>query len=217
MVDHVVRQGEHLSRIAKDHGFEDYLTIWNHPSNAALKARRHNPNVLFEGDTVVIPDRELREEARPTEQKHRFEARRTRLMLRLKLEDAIFKPLANAKCELTIKGQTIKLVTDRDGKLEQEIPADAEEASLVVKNSLTAFNEIQIPILIGHLNPIDTVSGQRTRLNNLGYFSGPLDQDDEALFRSAVEEFQCDHMGAGAVDGKCGPKTQAKLKSVHGC
>jgi peptidoglycan hydrolase-like protein with peptidoglycan-binding domain len=34
-------------------------------------------------------------------------------------------------------------------------------------------------------------------------------------FRSAVEEFQCDH--GLTVDGDCGAQTQAKLLSVHGC
>jgi peptidoglycan hydrolase-like protein with peptidoglycan-binding domain len=42
-----------------------------------------------------------------------------------------------------------------------------------------------------------------------------LDEEDEARFKSAVEEFQCDH--GLAVDGKCGPKTQAKLEEIHGC
>ena len=42
------------------------------------------------------------------------------------------------------------------------------------------------------------------RLNNLGYFAGPLDgkkeEENMALFLLAVEEFQCDH--GPVVDGK---------------
>ncbi len=217
MIEHVVRPGEYLSKIAKEHGFTDYLTIWNHPANAGLKARRHNPNVLLEGDTVRIPVRQTKEEARATENRHRFVANRKPLMLRLALEDAFLKPLANTACELTIKGQTIKLVSDGKGKIEHEIPPDAQEASLVIKDPQASFNGLVIPILIGHLDPIDTPSGQKARLNNLGYFAGPLDQEDEALFRSAVEEFQCEHLGKADVDGIVGPKTQAKLKAVYGC
>jgi hypothetical protein len=72
--------------------------------------------------------------------------------------------------------------------------------------------------LVGHLDPVDTPTGQKARLNNLGYFAGSLAKEDEALFKSAVEEFQLERMGGGAaVDGKCGPKTQAKLKEAHGC
>ncbi len=217
MIEHVVRPGEYLSKIAKEHGFTDYLTIWNHPANAGLKARRHNPNVLLEGDVLYIPVRQAKEAARATENRHRFVANRKPLMLRLALEDAFLKPLANTPCELTVKGQTVKLVSDGKGKIEHEIPPDAEEASLVIKDPKASFNGLVIPILIGHLNPIDTLSGQKARLNNLGYFAGPLDQEDEALFRSAVEEFQCEHMAKSDVDGISGPKTQAKLKAVHGC
>jgi N-acetylmuramoyl-L-alanine amidase len=68
---------------------------------------------------------------------------------------------------------------------------------------------------IGELDPVDTFSGQQARLNNLGYFPGSSDQDDDPQFLSAAEEFQCDH--GLTVDGKIGPKTQAKLKQVHGC
>ena len=52
-------------------------------------------------------------------------------------------------------------------------------------------------------------------MSNLGYYLGPLDADNPAKFRSAVEEFQCDY--GLTVDGDCGPNTQAKLKQVHGC
>jgi hypothetical protein len=41
------------------------------------------------------------------------------------------------------------------------------------------------------------------------------DVEADLRFRSAVEEFQCNH--GLSVDGKCGPITQAKLKSVYGC
>ena len=77
--------------------------------------------------------------------------------------------------------------------------------------------------------PAAAPSGQMARLNNLGYFAGKLTTGDlmdqkkdipdpeSAKFKSAVEEFQCDHMPPGSVDGKCGPQTQAKLEKVHGC
>jgi len=217
MTEHIVIQGDYLSKLARKYGFSDYRTIWDHPNNAELKKKRQNPNVLLPGDKLFIPPKESKEESRPTEKKHRFEVKQKKLMLRLTLEDAFFKPIANAKCELTVEGQTLKLVTDGKGQLEHEIPSDAEKASLVIKDSQTPINDQFLSIQIGHLDPVDEISGQKARLNNLGYFAGPLDKEDEDLFRSAVEEFQCEHMGPSAVDGKCGPKTQAKLKQVHGC
>jgi nucleoid-associated protein YgaU len=55
-IDHTVVQGEYLSKIARSYGFSDYRTIWEHPKNAALKQARQNPNVLFPGDRLFIPD-----------------------------------------------------------------------------------------------------------------------------------------------------------------
>ena len=217
MPKHIVEQGEYLSLIARNHGFSDFRTIWDHPENVKLKQKRQNPNVLFPGDQLFIPARESREESRATGKKHRFEAKQGKLMLRLRLEDAYRRPIADAKCELTVEGQLFKLVTDGEGKLEREIPATAQKATIVVKDPVTPIDDHVIPIKIGELDPVDEVSGQQARLNNLGYFAGPVDKHDEALFHSAVEEFQCEHMGPSAVDGKCGPKTQAKLKEIHGC
>ena len=45
--------------------------------------------------------------------------------------------------------------------------------------------------LIGDLDPVDTPSGQRARLNNLGYFAGFSDRDEDQL-AWAAEEFQAD-------------------------
>lgn len=72
-----------------------------------------------------------------------------------------------------------------------------------------------IPIKIGHLDPVDEISGQQGRLNNLGYYFGDIDGNDSPRFRMAVEEFQCEN--GLTVDGICGPNTQAKLKEVYGC
>jgi murein L,D-transpeptidase YcbB/YkuD len=59
------------------------------------------------------------------------------------------------------------------------------------------------------------VSGQVALLKILGYSAGDVNQPDPRALRSALEEFQCDN--GLQVDGVCGPKTQPKLKRVHGC
>ena len=63
-VTHVVAQGEYLSLIAARFGFRDPRVIWNHPDNAALRERRKNPNVLFPGDVLTIPERKAGESCR---------------------------------------------------------------------------------------------------------------------------------------------------------
>ncbi len=212
---HTVQQGEHITRIAKKYGFRNHITIWNHSNNAELKKKRQNPNVLFPGDRLYIPDKEAKREARPTGYKHRFQLTGPPLTLRLVVEDLYRRPLANANCELRVENKVYKLLSDEKGRVEQQVPFDAEKAELLIKDVETPLKEKKLQIKIGHLDPVEEVSGQIARLNNLGYFAGPIEPINKRMFRSAVEEFQCDH--SLTVDGVCGPVTQAKLKKVHGC
>jgi hypothetical protein len=216
---HTVVQGEHLSGIANKYGFASYKTIWDHAKNTELKKKRQNPNVIFAGDQLFIPDKGEKEESRPTGKKHQFELKREKLKLRLVLEDLYEKPIANAKCELHVENEKFDLTTDAQGKIEQDIKPTDKQGFLIIKDPETPINEIVIPTKIGDLNPEDKESGQKARLNNLAYFAGPFegksDEENKAMFLSAIEEFQCDH--GLVVDGKCGPATQAKLKQVHGC
>jgi len=210
---YMVVQGDHISKIAKENGFPDYHTIWDHPNNADLKKKRDNPNVLNPGDQIFIPDKEQKEESGNTEKRHTFQVKKEPLKLRLVLEDMYEKPIANATYALLVEGVVTQKTTDGKGHIEQDIPLDAHEATLVLRGDETPFRDIPFPIKIGNLDPVEEVSGQVARLNNLGYFPG--DGTDDDAFESAVEEFQCDH--GLKIDGICGPKTQAKLKQIHGC
>jgi hypothetical protein len=208
-----VQQGDHLSSIAKAFGFSDYNTIWNDPNNADLKAQRVNPNVLYPGDSLYIPERATTQYPRPTDQKHQFVKNLPPLSLVLVLEDLYEKPIANAACTLQVGSTTSNVTTDGTGKLQQTIQPDQHDGLLIIQDPQTPFQGTQIPIKIGNMDPVEEVSGQVARLNNLGYFPG--DGTDAVALESAIEEFQCDN--SLTVDGVCGPQTQAKLKQVHGC
>ena len=175
--------------------------------------------MIFLGDRLFIPDKGEKQESRNTEQMHRFELKTEKLKFRLVLEDLYEKPIANAKCELRVEGEEFKLTTDGQGKIERDIKPSDERVFLTIQHPQRPINEILVPIKIGHLDPMDAVKGQKARLNNLGYFAGPLEgktaEENKALFLSAIEEFQCDQ--GLKVDGICGPATQAKLKQIHGC
>jgi len=216
MPDYTVKQGDYLAKIAKNHGFSDYKTIWDHSKNAELKNKRKNPNVLYPGDVLFIPDKEEKSESGGTEQKHRFKTKGQPLMMRIVFKDFNDKPIANMKVDLHVEGKVHSLTTNAQGMIEKEIPATAEEGRLVFKDPKAPFDEM--PLKIGHLDPVDEISGWKARLNNLGYNAGPIDDKETEELRSAIEEFQCDvFKDLSQVDGKCGPKTQAKLKEVHGC
>ncbi len=221
-----IQQGDHLSKVARENGFADYHTIWDAAENKDLKDKRKNPNILFPGDKVFIPDKETREESRATEQKHQFELQGEPLELRIVLMGLKKKPLEGHQCTLTVEGDVEEITTQTDGLLKKEIAEDAQAGKLVDhgKPGDKSGLEREIPLKIGHLDPVDEISGQMARLNNLGYLAGdpttrlgtPQEEEDRyRQFQSAIEEFQCDY--ALQVDGVCGKQTQAKLVEVHGC
>src|SRR5215469_1542809 len=51
-----VCRGDCLSSISSQFGFDAYQAIYYHPENAAFRQKRPNPNVIYEGDVVFIPD-----------------------------------------------------------------------------------------------------------------------------------------------------------------
>lgn len=209
-IEHVVAEGDHLTRIAEQHGFGDIHAIWDHPLNAELKGLRGNPNVLFPGDLLTIPDRSPRVENRATGQVHRFIRHHPTLLLRIALAGPDGLPLAALKVTLQIEGETISLVTNSDGVIERSIPPTAQNGKLTIEES-----RIEAPIAIGFLHPVEEMSGWRARLNNLGYGAGGADDPDDPIPRSAVEEFQCDQ--GLAVTGEMDATTRSKLRQVHGC
>lgn len=205
---HTVRQGEHLAAIAAKYGFASAATLWNHPLNAELKQKRGNPNILYPGDVVGIPDPAEKQVTCDTGQAHRFRAQREELFLRIRLQEAFPEPIGSTPCRLVIDGRIHDLTTDADGAVEVKVPATASRGTLTVR-------DVSVPLRIGSLDPIDEPSGVVARLANLGYYRGHADEVDEAELRAAIEEFQCDQ--GLDLTGECDGPTRAKLEEVHGC
>lgn len=53
---YTVKRGDNLTKIANRHGFRNWRAIYDHPSNALFKKARPNPNLIYPGDVLVIPD-----------------------------------------------------------------------------------------------------------------------------------------------------------------
>jgi len=225
---HIVAQGETLSGIARQHGFSSYKTLWDAAENKELKDKRKNPNILFPGDQLFIPDKETKDETRATDKKHRFELQAESLKIRIELMGLKNAPSAGHECTLTVEADSHELTTKADGILEQTISEQAKTGKIIDRGKPGEEFRIEreIPLKIGHLDPVEKVSGQIGRLNNLGYIAGDIpghtltSAEEEKIrktpqFLSAVEEFQCDF--GLKVDGDCGANTQAKLVKVHGC
>ena len=211
---HVVDQGDWISKIANWYGFPKWESIWNDPDNAALREKRPDPNLIYPGDRVYIPSVSPKEATGSTAQRHRYRLQGGTITFNLTLVDQAGEPRPGVRYKLSVGCEGSETLvfnkeTDNDGLITHTIPKASTTGWLEVDNQV-------IQLDLGHLDPIETVSGYQARLANLGYDPGPVDGLDGPLTRSGVSEFQADYPPL-TVDGICGPKTTAKLKEVYGC
>ena len=198
--------GDSIPSIAKENGFF-WETIWNHPQNAALKAKRKDPNILFPGDQVFVPDLRLKEESRGTNARHKFKLKGEKVKFKLQLL-MLDQPRKNEPYTLEVDGKLLKGTLDGEGKLEQTVPANAKTGKLILRGG-----KEQYPVNFGHLNPIDEVSGVQQRLNNLGFQAGAEDGQQSDELKSALLAFQTKYKlnATGALDAA----TKSKLQEFH--
>jgi N-acetylmuramoyl-L-alanine amidase len=209
MAKHTVKQGECIESIAFEKGFF-WETIWNDSQNAELKRNRKDPNVLFMGDEVFIPEKNEKTESCATKQRHRFRKKGVPSKFRLVLEDEQNQPRANLPYVLKIDGELFSGETDAEGALELQIPPNAKLGKLTVE----ADDDKEVYELnFGHIDPISEVSGIQARLNNLGYDCGPTDGKLCPATKEAISTFQEEH--GLPVTGEPDEQTQQKLKEEH--
>lgn len=217
MATHIVKQGECLSSIARHYGLPSWRTIYDHPNNAGFRAKRPDPNLIYPGDQLFIPGLEPREENASTDKRTTFRTTREGVRLAIRVHDEEGNAVANAKFRiLAIDTQTEHTgSTNVEGIAEAPIPDDAEHAQLEVWPQGQDNAECwRWDILIGHLDPLDTVSGHQARLNNLGYDSGDVDGIKGPITEAAIKAFQTDE--ALEPDGIVGPKTTNAFRDTHG-
>lgn len=186
--DYNVEPGDCISSIALNHGFF-WETLWNHGSNSELKSKRQDPNILKEGDLVHIPDLTLKQESGATEQRHRFKRKGVPEKLRIRIEDEEGKPIANVPYKITIDGTHRHGTTDADGWVIESIPPDAQGGKLLVGKE---GEEQEHELNLGHLDPIEELTGVQARLRNLGYDCAVDGQLNEQT-REALKHFQLEH------------------------
>jgi LysM repeat protein len=212
---HVVKQGDCLYRIAQQYGFADWRTIYNHPDNEDFRELRPNPNVIYPGDEVHIPDTEPKQVSLPTAKKHKIQVTLPKIMLRIELHDELDQPLAGKQFELKFGDNLYEGTTTGDGMLEQKILAAEERGQLTVW--LTGNREAERyvwDISVGHLDPVDELAGLRQRLNNLGYYCRPGGTEIDESLRLALLGFQ--HDAELEQSGEPDDATRAKLVELHG-
>ena len=201
-----VNPGDSIPSIAHDAG-HFWETVWNHPPNADLKNKRKNPNILAPGDDVTVPPIRVKDYSCATDQRHSFKRRGVPAKLKMQLFQ-LGEPRRNEPYTLILDDDIISGTTDGDGNVEHYIKPNAKGGVLKLNGGKEEY-----PVRIGHLNPIDIISGVKQRLNNLGYNCGDESDDESDQFKEAVIQFQGDQKlnPTGDVDAA----TRAKLESLH--
>jgi N-acetylmuramoyl-L-alanine amidase len=187
----IVQQGDSVSKLAFAARLS-WQTAWNHEKNAPLRRARKDPNILNPGDVIWIPDmRKKDEEGCATERRHRFKRKGVPEKLNVQFLDIDRQPLGSKPYTLKIDGEERSGRLDNDGWLRVRIPPDAGCGHIKVGEH---GEYADMDLNIGHLDPLETVTGAQGRLRNLGYYSGPIDGDDKGKeLGAAILCFRQDH------------------------
>ena len=206
LVVQVVQAGDSIPSIAHDSG-HFWETIWNHGDNAELKGKRKNPNILASGDEVTVPPIRVKEFSGATGTRHSFKRKGIPAKLKMQLF-LLGEPRRNEAYTLILDDKIIRGKTDADGNIEQYIQPNSKGGVLKLNGGKEEY-----PVRVGHLNPIDTVSGVKQRLNNLGFYCGDESDEETGQYKQAVVQFQGDQKlkQTGELDAA----TRGKIESLH--
>ncbi|ARA91972.1 hypothetical protein AWN76_001520 [Rhodothermaceae bacterium RA] len=211
---HTVRQGESIPSIAERYGFADWKTVYEHAQNDYLRQKRSNPYVLAVGDQVFIPGKEQKYVTVATEQRHRFQLKRRMEQVHVVLEDEEGEPFAHMDYRLQVGNLTFHGNTGSTGLVEQEVPAIADQAVLTVWHDPEQPEATWEWVLdVGHLDPVETVTGVQARLANLGYRLARTGTFDEPT-QQALASFQ--EAEGLEVTGQVDAVTRDRLVEVYG-
>lgn len=197
--------GDALAPVAAKHGHL-WQTIWNRAENAELKELRKDPNILFEGDKIFIPDVNQKQVTVSTGARHCFRVKQRYVDLRVRLIG--FEGARKHEAyRLEAGGVTREGKTDGDGMMVEQIPVSARSAQLFIGEDAAPYH-----IELGALDPLSEVRGRQQQLSNLGYRcpeSGKLDEPT----RRAIEDFQAD---SGLEEtGEFDEPTLSALSNIH--
>lgn len=210
MKRHQVKQGDCISSIAEENGFF-WETIWNHPENKELKELRKDPNILFPGDVVFVPDIRVKEVSEPTDQVHKFQVKTSPAKLKLRiLKEG--EPRTNEPFVLTIDGEEKERGNiSLDGNIRISIPPVAKKGKLTIGEG---ENQEIYYLNLGYLDPIDTLTGVKGRLANIGFDCGELNENMDEQTIESITDFQS-YINHPNPSGELDEETLKTLEKLH--
>ncbi|HVZ34155.1 MAG TPA: peptidoglycan-binding protein [Polyangiaceae bacterium] len=202
---HVVQRGESLTGIAHRYGISDWKRVWNDQKNDALRKKRKCPHVLWPGDELTLPPREVREIVRATDATYRLVVDVPDVEFRVILRDHHGRPFKAQAYELRLTDHPNEPPrtgsTDGAGKLVERVPVSVRRVrvALPARGLTWAFETNRLTPL--HKSAEDVTSGQtsaeneticalQARLNALGFSCGETDGLLGPRTREALALFQ---------------------------
>ena len=164
MVNHVVEQGEDINLIAHNYGFCPD-SVWEDGENTELREARGNPDTLFPGDVVFVPDKKAGEATCSAGSKHRFRLKGVPSVVEIRFGyDG--EPYAKQAYRIVASGYRGKAEgeLDDEGRIKIRVMPDIRKIRIIIGDVETVEYELSV----GCFDPIDTVSGAQARLRNLG-------------------------------------------------
>jgi len=207
---HSVRQGESILSLSRQYGVPADK-ILNHANNRQLKQSQRDRGILYPGDQLVIPEIELKEELCATDRRHRFCCSNRNVFLRVRFMKKN-EPRAGEPFLLRAGTREIRGHLDNDGWLVARIPADAEEATVLLGEGA---RQEKFELRVGHLDPISESRGVQQRLNNLGFLCGEENDEINDATAEAIRMFQAKH--GLTQTAEFDDATRTRLREVYGC
>jgi N-acetylmuramoyl-L-alanine amidase len=204
-----VHEGECILSLSKRYGVPPER-IWEEPANQSIRDQDVEETTLNPGDVVTIPDRETKEVAGATEERHRFRCTLGSAWLRVCFRRH-GEPRANEPYVLHWEGGELAGSLDEQGRLRARLPRDATEAWVMLGEG---SHQERFHLRVGHLDPCSQTKGIQQRLNNLGFYCGDPDGEVGEATRAALRRFQEAH--DLAVTGALDDATQARIREIHG-
>lgn len=215
-VVHTVKQGETLTRIAKQYSYSSWKSIYYDPSNSEFQKLRPNPDLIFPGDKINIPDIKPRKMTVGATRQHVFCVKREGEYFRLKIQNRKGESWTGKKVVLDADGDMQEFTLDESGIVEFNLgDKELSNAKLdVYTDDDIDYPSHSIELKLGHLDPVEELSGVQARCNALGFDCGVVDGLNGKNTEKGVKAFQKAH--GLVVDGIAGPNTKKKLKEVYG-
>lgn len=155
-----IAAGDSVARLAGAAGVAPD-TVWSHPDNARLKARRDHMDVLAVGDVLTVPEPEAKTQQCATGKRHRFRRHGVPMRFTLQLLDEAGQPRKGRPFRLEVDGTPQEGSTDGDGVVQVYLPTAARQGVLVV-------DDLMLQLAFGVLEPKSGLAGVRATADQSG-------------------------------------------------